>query len=84
MVGIFEEKKKMQEETQNSLMTTAACLYIELEDNIDLKNTCLKNGCTINTNTLINAGLLNEEDVPKNKNITIKKENNVKTCTIAN
>ena len=24
MVGIFEEKKKMQEETQNSLMTTAA------------------------------------------------------------
>ena len=82
IVKIFDNKKEFQDNTKDSIITTAACVYIELDENKDLKEKCLSTGCEINTDTLIKSGLLNKEDVDNPKVINISKKNNVKTCTL--
>lgn len=82
IVKIFDDKEKEAKKSEESIITTAACLYIELNKNEQLKANCLQNECDITTDTLIKEGLLNEEDVSNTKVIHIKKENNEKKCTI--
>lgn len=82
IVKIFDNKKEAEEKSTNEVIETAACTYIELSKNKELKNTCLIYGCNINTDTLIEEGLLNEEDVSNLKVIHITNENNEKKCMI--
>ena len=79
---IFTKKEETTNNVKENILTTAACLYIELDKNKDLKETCLKNGCDITTNDLLKAGLLEKEDVSNLKVIHIYKENNEKKCQI--
>lgn len=81
-VKIFDNEQEIGENNKDNIITTAACIYIELEENKNLKNTCLKNGCEITTDTLIESGLLKEDDVNNSKIINIYKENNEKKCVI--
>ncbi len=81
-VKIFDNEKEIGENNKDNIITTAACIYIELEENKNLKNTCLMNRCEITTDTLIKSGLLKEEDVNNSKVINIYKENNEKKCVI--
>lgn len=82
IVKIFDNKKEEEEQTTKEVIEEAACVYIELDKNKVLKESCLTNGCFINTNTLIQEGLLNEKDVDKQKVIHIRKENNEKKCIV--
>ncbi len=82
IMKIFDSKKELTDTSKESVITTAACVYIELEKNSSLKETCLTNGCNISTTTLIEEGLLNEEDVDKERVINIYKKDNKKVCTI--
>lgn len=82
IIKIMDEKEKANDESINNVITSAACVYIELDKNKSLKETCLTYGCNINTDTLINEGLLKKEDVSKLEVIHIAKENNEKICTI--
>jgi len=82
IINIFDNKEKENIESKENIITTAACVYIELDKNSSLKEVCLKNGCDITTNTLINEGLLNENDVDNPEVIHIFKENNEKKCII--
>lgn len=75
VLKIFESKEKMTEESINNIIATAANVYLELNKNEKLKETCKINGCSITTDTLIKEGLLNEEDVNKSKVINIFYEN---------
>lgn len=75
VLKIFESKEKMTEESINNIIATAANVYLELNKNEKLKETCKINGCSITTDTLIKEGLLNEEDVDKPKVINIFYEN---------
>lgn len=76
VLNIFESKKEMKEDNLKNIITTAANVYLELNENKVLKENCKINGCNISTDTLIKKGLLNEEDVDKNKIINIYYENN--------
>ena len=82
VVKIFDNKKEEAKSNENSIITTAACVYIEMEKNKDLKQKCLTYGCDIDTDTLINEGFLNENDVNKKTVINVRKVNNEKKCTI--
>ncbi len=75
IINIFENKKKIQEESINNIIIKAADVYINLKENKQLKNICITNGCTIKIDTLIKEGLLNEEDVDNTKVINIYYEN---------
>lgn len=81
-VKIFDNERIIADNNKDTIITEAACVYIELEKNKDLKNTCLKNGCEISSDTLIKSGLLKEDDVSNSKVIHIYKENNEKKCII--
>lgn len=76
ILNIFESKKEINEDNLKNIITTAANVYLELNENKALKENCKINGCNISTDTLIKEGLLNEEDVDKNKVINIYYENN--------
>ena len=76
VLNIFDSKKKMTEESLNNIITTAASVYLELNDNKELKENCKLNGCSIRVSTLIKEGLLYEEDVDNTKVINIDYENN--------
>lgn len=82
IVKIFDNKDKEEKKSKESIITNAACIYIELNKNNDLKEKCLSIGCDISSNDLIKEGILNEEDVDNSKIIHIEKENNEKKCTI--
>ena len=82
LINVLNAKNKTNEGNKDKIITTAACLYIELAKNEELKEQCLTTGCSISTTTLINEGLLNDEDVDKTKVINISKENNTKICKI--
>ncbi len=79
-VNIFDNKEKITNTSKESIITTAACTYIELEENKDLKNTCLERGCKISSNTLISEGLIDSNITNKEVFITIKNVNNTKQC----
>lgn len=81
-VKIFDNERIIADNNKDTIITEAACVYIELEKNKDLKNTCLKNGCEISSDTLVKSGLLKEDDVSNSKVIHIYKENNEKKCII--
>ena len=76
VLNIFESKEKMTKESMNNIIATAAKVYLELNKNEELKETCKTNGCRITTDTLIKEGLLSEEDVDNSKVINIYYENN--------
>ena len=76
VLNIFESKEKMTKESMNNIITTAANVYLELNKNEELKETCKTNGCSITTDTLIKEGLLSEEDVDNSKVINIYYEDN--------
>ncbi len=82
IVKIFDNKKTLSENNKNNIIETAACVYIELKENADLKETCLASHCEITTDTLIKEGLLDNEEVNEEKIIEIYKENNEKVCKI--
>jgi len=83
-LNLFEplKKKEQEEKNQEEIITSAACVYIELSENKKFKEECLKNSCTINTNTLIEKGLLDEKNVSKNQVIHIYLDQKVKKCII--
>lgn len=82
MVKIFDNKKEASEKGTTEVIETAACVYIELEENKALKEECLTRGCDISTETLIKDGLLSEKDVSNSKVIHIEKINNEKKCIL--
>lgn len=82
VVNLFDSKKEIVKNNNENIIEKAACTYIELSKNKAKKENCLKNSCEVETNTLIQEGLLKEEDVDKNLVIHIYKENNEKKCTI--
>ena len=82
IVKIFDNKKETEEKSTKAVIETAACVYIELDKNKRLRETCLTSGCNISTDTLIKEGLLNEKDVDKQEVIHITKENNEKKCIV--
>ncbi|MCM1053231.1 MAG: type II secretion system GspH family protein [Ruminococcus sp.] len=82
IVKIFDNKDSETENTKHDIITTAACLYIELESNSILKEQCLTDGCLVSTTTLINAGLLYEEDIEKEEIVKIYKDKQEKKCVI--
>lgn len=81
-IKLFDEKKEQEEKNQEEIITSAAYVYIELSENKKFKEECLKNSCTINTNTLIEKGLLDEKNVSKNQVIHIYLDQKVKKCII--
>jgi len=82
MVKIFDNEENIAKNNKENIITEAACVYIELSSNKELKETCLTTGCDITTETLITSGLLKEEDVDNPKVINIYQENNEKKCVI--
>ena len=76
VLNIFESQKNMAIESTNNIIATAANVYLELKENEELKEYCQANGCRITTDTLIQEGLLSEEDVDNSKVINIYYENN--------
>lgn len=76
VLNIFDSKRKMNEESINNIITTAANVYLELNENKELKENCKLNGCRIRVSTLIEEGILSEEDVDNTKVINIYYENN--------
>ena len=83
IMNIFEEKEKIANDTKENIITTAANVYLELNKNESLKKTCKRVGCSISSNTLIEEGLLSEEDVDKDKVINIYYENNEQKIKIS-
>lgn len=82
MAKIFKDKNKITTDNKNSVIENAACVYVELKENKNLKNECKKVGCNIKAEILIKIGLLNETDVDKDQNINIYYEKNEKQCKI--
>ena len=82
MVKLINTKEQLNTESKNSIITTSACLYIELKENANLKRECLKDSCLISTDTLIQKGLLDSRLIDKEINVKIYQENNEKKCVI--
>ncbi len=82
VINILQNKKEINTQNKNSLISTAACVYIELEKNASLKETCLTSSCNISTDILIEEGLLAEDVVTEPKIVQIYKENNHKICVV--
>ncbi len=82
IVNIFEEKEKASEISKNSIISEAACLYVDLDENKSLKENCKASSCNITTEQLIKRGLLKESDVEKLEVINITYQNNEKICQI--
>lgn len=82
IVEIFDKKLEEENNTKENIISKAACVYIELNKNKELKNNCLINGCLISTTTLIEEGLLYKEDVDKEQVINIEIKDNEKKCTL--
>ena len=82
IMQLLDDKKDENAQNKNSIISTAACIYIELEENANLKETCLSIGCDITSDNLIDKGLINAEDVDNPKVIHISKENNIKKCVV--
>lgn len=78
----YKNKNKIAENNKNEIIENAACVYLELKENKNLKMNCKQNGCSLSTTTLIKKGLLDEEDVDKEKIINIYYEKNEKKCKI--
>lgn len=81
IVKIFDNKENIADTNIESIVTASACVYVELDKNALLKEECLNNGCEINSEILVKAGLLND-DIDKNYIIKIYKDNNEKKCII--
>ena len=82
VLNIFDHQKKVADENKDRIMMSAASVYLELNENKDLKETCKTHGCKSPVKTLIYAGLLNEEDVDKNQVIHIYYENQIQKVEI--
>lgn len=82
MPKMFENSYAKNENNNNSLIEEAACLYIELNKNKDLKESCLNNGCDISIDDLIKEGLITEDIVGNSNFIHIEKYNNEKKCKV--
>ena len=82
LVNIFDTKEKITNANKEEIITEAACTYLELQENKDLKAKCLSNGCQISSTTLINAHLLDNNMISKEVIIDVKMVNQEKKCTI--
>lgn len=82
ILKLFDDKENKATKTEENIIKEAACVYIELDKNAALKEKCLTYGCEISTDSLIESGLLKEEDVNNNIVINIYQKNNEKICTI--
>jgi len=82
VIKIFDNKQNIADTNIENIISKAACVYIELDKNTDLKDKCLNSGCQINSETLIKEGLLNEGNINKNFIVDIYKKNNEKICII--
>lgn len=82
ILNIFESKERANEESVDNIIATAANVYLELNKNENLKESCKINGCTITVDNLIKEGLLNENDVDNRKVINIYYENQEQKYTI--
>ncbi len=83
IIEMLDDKKAKNEQNKNSIISTAACVYLELDENKELKEQCLTPaGCDLTTDPLVAKGLINEEDVDNPKVIHIYKENNTKKCIV--
>ncbi len=82
IIKLLETKDEVQIQDKEKIVTDAACLYVELDKNRDLKANCMEYGCELKVQELIDEGLLDESDVDKNIVINIYKKNNQKKCVI--
>ena len=65
-----------------SILEEAACVYVELDENKDLKEKCLSTSCLITSSDLIKAKLIYPEDVKKEEVIEVKLIDKKKVCTL--
>lgn len=82
MDKIFDNNDKEKNKNNEEIITEAACVYIELDKNKELKNNCYQNGCNIEVESLIKEGLIDQEIVDNSNIIHIEINNNEKKCTI--
>lgn len=82
IIKILDEKELENKKREESIIEKAACVYIELNKNKELKENCLTIGCDIDTDTLIKEGLIDEKEISKKERIHIEKENLEKKCTM--
>lgn len=79
---IFKTKEQISLDNKNNILEEAACTYLELEANKDLKTKCLNIGCKISSKTLISNNLIDSNMFPDEIFINVKKEKNEKKCFI--
>ena len=78
----FSNSNTEKENNNKEIIESAACVYIELNKNKELKNKCYQYGCDINTDSLIKEGLIDKEIVNNFPIIHIEINNNEKKCTM--
>lgn len=87
---VFEKNDEKKYQAFKGEVESAACVYIDLNKNKELRDSCYKN-CTIKASDLIEAGLINEElndpstetAIDQNLQINITWDSSeVKTCSI--
>ena len=65
-----------------NILEEAACVYIELNENKDLKEKCITSSCIIKSADLIKAKLIYSDDIKDDEKIEIKWIDNKKVCTL--
>lgn len=63
LTSMFSKQEDTNLEDFKNTLESAACVYIDLSnpEAKTLKDTCKKNGCTLNTRTLIENGLIEDD-----------------------
>ena len=87
----YTNQQEEQYENFKNTLEKAACTYIDLNMNANLKRTCQNNGsCTIAVQDLLEEGLIEDEDLnnPKTQTriagttkVQIRYDNGIKTCS---
>ena len=87
----YTKQQEKQYENFKDTLEKAACTFIDLNMNANLKKTCQSNGnCTVTVQNLLKEGLIEDEDLtnPKTQSrisstalVQIYYENGITTCT---
>lgn len=92
MLGILSNQEDKEYDTFVKEIEDSACMYVETAENLD-RSACIKSGCTVSINDLINAGYLDKnlkdpsngkfiKENPDNYIVKVSWGDNVKTCKI--
>lgn len=91
MSGILSKQNDEEYESFKKNLQDSACIYVETKWANNKRTTCKsQNNCSVTINELINSGLIEDnlkdpstgEVINKNRTISVRWVNNVKTCTL--